>query len=429
MTVQRLDVIAALRAEDVAQHIGLKGQWRGYWMRADRCGEADHTPGSQPFGLKRDGHWHCWACDKGGDLLGLLALSEGLDIKADFPKVLEVAAGLAGIDLDPGSNLFGDGPVKPAPVKRVELPPQKSLAERLVIARKRAAWAWENLTVGSLPAMYLKMRGLDPVLVLARETMRSTPLNLGQLRDKIESRDPSINDDLRTLWYTMGTRPGTLSVVLPVRSVVDGAMVDLRARRVEEQETGRPKIIGMVGGVTSSPAERGKTRQLIGCYGNPHSIDADHVVITEGIMDYLSALQLWPNAQVLGAVEAGTLALVTAHAASALASRDNTSRLTIVEQSDPPRLNKSTGKVMAGAADQSINEDPNAATKVAVRLLRSPRRVGWLFCSHAGDDGVVGSPCAKLGGKPVKDLNDLVMVGANIAAMQTWWADLASTEG
>ncbi len=419
--IQREDVINALRAEDVAQHLGIKGSWRGYWMRSSRCGEADHA--TDAFGIKRDGHWHCWSCDKGGDLLGLLALGSGLDIKADFPKVLELAAGIAGIDLEPGADLFGTGPEKPTPKPRVELPPQMPLGDRIALAKKRAAWVWSNLSdQDRLPELYLRSRGLDPAAVLAREQLRSTPLRVSQdLRAKLEARDQSVSEDMRTLWYTMGVRRGTLSMVCPVRSVIDGSMVDLRARRVEP-EAGQPKIMGMLGGVTSSPAERGKTRQLIGCYGRPHAIDSDLVVITEGILDYLTALQVWPNAQVLGAVEAGTLALVTAHAAASLAARDNDSRLLIVEQADPPRLNKATGKMVAGAADQSINEDPNAATKVALRILRRSSRVGWLYCTAGEGEG------DRELGAVVKDLNDLVVIRADVVGMVKWWLDASSTD-
>lgn len=413
--VERDAVMAQLRAEDVAQHLGIKGQWRGRWMRSARCAETDHA--SDAFGLARDGKWHCWSCDKGGDLLLLLALGEGLDPRADFPKILEIAAGIAGVELEPGADLFGTGPVKPDPKPRPAPPPIASISERIAIAKRRAWWAWDRLHVdGDTPSVYLRSRGLDPDVILSREELRYTPLRLTpDLRAKIDSRDPDISDDTRTLWYTMGTRRGTLSMVIPVRSANDGAMVDLRARRLEP-EPGQPKIIGMVGGVTSAPAERGRGRQLVGCYGRPYAVDADHVVITEGAMDYLTALQVWPNAQVLGAVEAGSLAIVTAWAAQALAARDSDSRLTIVEQSDPPRVLKD-GRTVAGAADASINEDPNAATKVAIRLL-GPRRVGWLLCKSE----------QMLEGNPVKDLNDLVRVGADIAGMLTWWSDVASAD-
>ena len=416
MNVQRDEVVAALRAEDVANHIGIKGAWRGRWMRSRSCAETDH--GSECFALAQHGRWHCHSCDKGGDLLHLLALSEGLDIKDDFGKVLEIAAGIAGIDTG-GGDMFGIGPTRPTPKARPEPPPLAPLPERVALAKKRAAWVWDRLYTAdrwAIPDAYLKMRGLDPKAVMAREEIRATPMQIPrELRTRIEERAPDISPELRTLWWTMGVRKGTLSIAVPVRCVTDGKFVDVRLRRVEPEE-GQPKIIGMIGNVTVAPAERGKMRQLVGCYGNPHSIDSDHVVIVEGALDYLTALQVWPNAQVLGAVEAGTLALVTAHAAHALAWRDSTSRLTIVEQCDPPRQLKD-GRIVPGAADASINEDPNAATKVAVRLLGHPRRVGWLFCDMAGE---------LVDGKPVKDLNDLVRAGADIAGMHRWWTDPVS---
>lgn len=136
-------------------------------------------------------------------------------------------------------------------------------------------------------------------------------------------------------------------------------------------------------------------------------------------MDYLSALWVWPDAWVLGATEAGQLALVAQHAARELKScRPATGRMTIVEQDDPPRMNKASGLMVPGAADQSINEQPVAASKAAICHLGA-RRVGWLFCKHE----------RLLDGKPVKDLNDLVRLGvaaADIHAMVTWWADAAS---
>jgi hypothetical protein len=415
--VQRDDVLAALRPEDVADHLGIKGQWRGRWLRSRRCAE-DDSHSTEAFALNREtGRWHCHSCDKGGDLLHLIALGAGLNIKDDFPKVLEVAAEIAGVTpVNDGSDMFGIAEPRRPVVQRppmAELPP---LPDRIALAKKVAAWTWDKLYTNAdsgIPAAYMKERGLDPGIVLSRETVRSTPMRISkELRAKIEERAPDISPEMRTLWWTMGVRKGTMSIALPIRCVTDGRLVDIRCRRVAPLED-LPKIIGMVASVTEAPAERGKTRRLVGCYGNPHAIDADHVVIVEGALDYLTALQVWPDAQVLGAVNAGSLALVTQHAAAALAERDSTSKLTIVEQCDPPRKLKD-GKVVPGAADQSINEDPNAATKVAVRLLGDPKRVGWLFCDLAGET---------VDGKPVKDLNDLVRAGANIHEMHRWWLD------
>jgi hypothetical protein len=394
--VTRLDkdaVLAALRAEDVASHIGIKGTWRGLWMRSRRCAETDHP--TDCFGIKRDGHWHCWSCDKGGDLLGLVALAAGLNLSSDFPRVLAAAAEIAGLDDD---DSFG----APAPKRpRPELPPEIPIEQRIATARKRAAWTWDRLHDGAnstLVRMYLEMRGLDPDAVQRRETLRSTPLKL----DK-----PTEQGDLYTLWRTM--RP--LSLVIPVRSVVDGAFVDLRARRVEPEE-GQPKIVGMVGGVTTSPAMGAKSRELVGCYGVPNIIFGDLVVVVEGALDYLTGLQLWPNAQILGATEAGSFSLVAKLVAQQLAWQDDDSRLLIVEQADPPRTLRD-GSTVAGAADGAINEDPNAAAKVALRHL-GPKRVGWLYCGRPQHPGC-------------KDLNDLLRIeGEDCVRDAVTWSSLAS---
>jgi len=405
-------VLAALTPEDVLAHLQIEGKWHGNWFRSQRCAEIDDHRGD-PFAMSRAGKWKCHACDRSGDLLALLAIGEGLRIREDFPKVLELAAGLAQVELK-SDDFFGGAPLVPPRRPRPKMAPLPPLEDRVALARRRAVWTWDRLHDNTrLPEMYLRARGLDPMAVLAREELRSTPLRMPRPADDAAP-------DLRTLWWTMGTRRGTLSIVAPVRYAVDGSLVDLRARRVEP-EPDQPKIIGLIGGVTESPAERGKPQQLIGCYGNPHLVDADLVVIVEGMLDYLTALMLWPEACVLGAVHAGSLSLVTAHAAEALAARDNTSKLLIVEQHDPPRRTK-TGRVVSGAADAAINEDPNAAAKEALRLL-GPARVGWLFCNIPGARGEP-TPQYELGGNPVKDLNDLVRCRIDPHALVTWWPDI-----
>src|SRR5678816_2262170 len=96
MQVDRETVLAHLRPGDVAHHIGIAGTWRGRWLRSRRCATADHS--SDAFGLSQEGYWHCWACDTGGDLLALVAAAENLDLRADFPRVLEIAAAIAGVE-------------------------------------------------------------------------------------------------------------------------------------------------------------------------------------------------------------------------------------------------------------------------------------------------------------------------------------------
>lgn len=406
MTLDKSTVLAALTPEAVLQHFGIPGQWRGRWLRSRRCAKVDHD--TEAFGLARDGHWSCHACDMGGDLLRLVATGHGLDPRTDFQKVLEIAAEIAGVQDD---DSFGGSDVASKAVPRAPLPPIPPLAERVALAKKRAAWVWDRLvrreeTPRSAADGYLAHeRKLDPVGLRKLEDLRETPF-----RHTLDGRQ---SEDL-TRFVRSFSVPG---IALPVRAVDDGSLVDIRIRRYEPRDN-QPKIVGMLGGVTVGPADRGGVRQLVGCYGHPECIDPGPsllVVVVEGAVDYLTALNVWPDAQVLGAVDAGCMGLVTAHAARQLASYPG-ARLLIVEQADPPRA-QADGTMKLGSGDRSVNEDVNAATKVAVRIL-GPRRVGWLFC------GTQENLVAGQVGVTTKDLNDLVRFGLDPRKMVRWWSDM-----
>lgn len=403
MTLDRSTVMAALRAEDVVAHFAIPGVWRGRWLRSRRCAISDHD--SDAFGISRDGHWHCHAHDQGGDLLRLVAVGHKLDMRNDFPRILEIAAEIAGIEDD---ESFGGSGVRPAPIARAPLPPIPPLHERIALAKRRAAWLWDRLIRrADLPRsasdLYLAHeRKLDPVGLRQREELRETPL-------RVTAQEAMRSADLKSLAYTFSV-PG---IALPVRELTNGDLVDIRVRRFEPRE-GQPKIVGMLGGVTVGPAEQGRTRALVGCYGHPECIDPGPsllVVVCEGAFDYLTSLCVWPDAQVLGAVDAGSLGLVAGHAARQLVGYHDTNgrpaRLLIIEQNDGA----------GAAADRSVNEDVNAATKVAVRIL-GPKRVGWLFC------GLQENLVAGQVGVTTKDLNDLVRLGVDPTKMVRWWSDM-----
>lgn len=414
MTVDKEAVRAALRAEDVVAHLAIPGQWRGRWLRSRRCATDDH--GTDAFGIARDGFWHCFACDKGGDLLALVAASEKLDVRRDLPAVLELAAKIAGVDTGDPWDAIG----RPAPKERPPIPPAVPLEQRITLAKRRAAWVWGRLSevfdarqrrangeMKALTEMYLEDRCIDFVQAGRRDHIKETPLRVTMQEIAQQGAE------LKSLAYLFAS-PG---IAVPVRGL-DGAMVDIRVRRLEPRPD-QPKIIGMLGGVTSGPAENGRPRQLVGCYGHPENGDGrDLAVVVEGLADYLTALCVWPDAWVLGAVEAGSLSLVVAHAARKLAESGDGGRLIIVEQSDPPRL-RDDGTTRIGAADASVNEDPNAATKVAVRIL-GPKRVGWLMCTTQAHIAVDGGPTVKA----CKDLNDLIRLGVDAKALVVWWTEI-----
>lgn len=407
MTLDRATVLAALRAEDVIAHFGISGQWRGRWLRSRSCAQGDHD--TEAFGISRDGRWHCHAHDTGGDLLRLIALGEKLDLRNDFPRILEIAAEIAGVEDD---ESFGGRGERPAPKARAPLPPIPPLQERIAIAKKRAAWVWDRLYKWdevsrttewgrpgrhSVADAYLALeRRLDPVGIRKLEDLRETPMKI-TIQESVKSAD------LKSLSYTFAV-PG---VALPVRAIDDGRLVDIRIRRFEPRE-GQPKIVGMLGGVTVGGAENGRPRTLVGCYGFPHCIDpgpSRTVVIVEGALDYLTALNVWPDAQVLGAVDAGSMSLVAGHAARGLAGYPG-GKIILVEQNDGA----------GAAADRSVNEDPNAATKVCVRIL-GPKRVGWVFCGPPAGAAPDSTPASK-------DLNDLVRLGVRVPDLVRWWSDM-----
>lgn len=370
MKHRRDEVLEALRVEDVIAHYSISGRFNGRWMRSRRCPTDDH--GTFAMALARDGMWKCHACDVGGDLLDLIAIAERLDIRSDFGAVLDAAAEIAGM-VDPDG--FVSATPRPRP-PRPELPRLPPLRERLAVAIKRATWTWANLREQAfLTDAYLRSRGLDPVAISLREQLREAPI---AWRPEVEpARDSDLARHLRIC--------APIAIGVQVRSVVDDVATDIRLRRVEPREN-QPKVIGMLAGVTSDDG------RLVACYGRPAHVDADLVVVAEGLFDYLTALQLWPGAAVLGAPEAGSVPLVAEHAARAVAARGR-GRVLLIEQNDGE----------GGAADLAVN----AAAKRAIALL-GPGAVGQLLCGPAH-----------------KDLNELFSQEGERAvhAGIRWWSD------
>lgn len=353
--IDRAAVVDALDAEQIADHYQLGGRWHGRWLRSRRCPKTDHT--TDAMGLARDGKWHCWSCDLGGDLFTFIALAEKLDARGDFPRILEIAAGIAGIVED---SDFG-GAQKPAKRERPPAPIIAPLTERIAIAKRRAAWVWGRLhDMEHVRWGWLKTaRNLDPDLVVRRELLKATPMRCtAEEIAKHGGRDGDVGRLSRM--YAKG------GIAIPVRAVADGMLVDVRCRRLEPQtyidEGGRrveePKIIGMLGGVVREDDE------LVGCYGHPHELDADHVVVVEGWADYLTAMLKWPYAAVLGAVDAGSYPLVAGLGARSIAERGS-GRITLVAQYDG----------IDGAADRAVN----VASKRAISLV-GPGQVEWHEC-------------------------------------------------
>lgn len=317
MSLDRAAVRDALTPELVAAHYGIEGRWLGKWMRSRQCPITVHA--SQAFGISRDGMWHCWSCDQGGDLLDLVAAGEALDIKREFGDVLEVAAAIAGV-VDEDS--FGAATPKPRAPRPAVV---EDRAQRISIARIRAKWLWLRLDPRLVPMgkrddagegpEYLRRRGLDPMdLARMGESIRFAPAQINPI--ELAGRE-----ELQKT-RAMFAPP---AVCLPVRSIIDNELTDVRTRRLRPRE-GEPKILGMPGGVTWPDGE------LAGCYGRPASLGLGDVILVEGWADYLAARLAWPEEDVLGAVDAGQLRAVAGFAAAHCA--DVGSRLVMLVHHD-----------------------------------------------------------------------------------------------
>lgn len=380
MKIDKAEILARLDAATVASHYAIAGRWSGRWLRSRSCGRDHH--GTAAMGLAADGKWHCHACDDGGDLLALVARCEGLDPAADFGRVLEVAAQLAGVDLELEAD-FG-APVPAPPRKPPPAPPQLELRERLAVAQPRARWIWDRLP--ALPDQWLGWRSIRPLHPRAAANVRSLGFRFPDdergrwSRDRLPVEIAPDERAARAIWGTYCREPG---YAIAVRHVETGALVDVRARYLEPKPD-QPKILGMLGGVTSD-ARRDGGADLVGCYGWPHALEADALVVVEGWADYLTACDRWPRADVLGAVDAGQYPLVASFAARYLAERGDDGLLVLVAQHDATRPDGSPG-----AADRAVN----LASKRAINLL-GPNRVRWIECAAYG----------------VKDLNDIARAG------------------
>lgn len=380
MTIDKEDVLSRLTPDLVAAQYGIVGRWQGRWLRARRCGLVDHTAAA--FGLSREGTWHCWSCDEGGgDLLSLVAWAEGLDCKTEFPAVIEVAAQIAGVEADD----FGAPARKPRATRPVvELAPFR---ERLEIATGRAAWIWARMD-GDVARIDRAIAWRN--ITLTRKTRDDVKLLGGYdwTHALAKAKDERLARSLKAIY---ASQPGYAIVV---RSIESGAPVDVRARRFEPRE-GEPKILGMPGGLTIDSRTDGAS-DLVGCYGMPHALQADLVIVAEGWCDYLTAAWRWPHADALGAVDAGQYPLVAAYAARYLAERGQ-GKLVLVVQDDgegKPDPRDET-KVIPPAAARAAD----LASKRAIGLL-GPHAVSWIDCRAYG-----ATPGKKW------DLNDIVRTG------------------
>ncbi len=300
------DVRAALTLAAVFREAGVRLGGRGRELRASvcpRCGarsRADAVTVNPARGL-----WSCKVCGAGGDALDALAAFHGLDARADFPRVLEIGAALAGVtpEADPAAATARR---VAAERKRAAELAELEATERARIARAEvtAPAVWSRLDRRDQRGeAYLAGRGLEPGPLVARDLVR--------FRDGA----PAV-----ALYSSRGA----------IRNVVWRAL---------EPGPNTPKVRGLAGCPTAGTLTGAIT--AIGA-----GLD---VVACEGLADALAARLAWPGAVVLGAHGAENYAAIVRVAAPLVAAAGG-GRLLLCVDDDAAGLRAGLDGVLAAVA-------------------------------------------------------------------------------
>lgn len=268
------EVRCALTAQSVLAHYGFdakRGGGRDELESSSCPRRADHSRRSFTINT-RTGRWQCFPCGYGGDLFTLVAELERLDAKRDFPAVIARAAQIAGVC--ESSVHDADRAARIAEWKR-----QRGEAEQRGVAdrARRDAEAVPKATSywGDLEAHdqrgeeYLAERGLG-------EAMR-----FGIIRF-----DPEMKGSPALRLFAS-----------------DGSTRNVVRRRLPE--LGEPKTPGLYGCPTAGTLVN-SVNEII-----PNR----DVILTEGVVDSLTAAVMWRRCYVLGAHGAGNLSKIARVAA------------------------------------------------------------------------------------------------------------------
>ncbi len=299
-SIDAAEVRAALTRGQIVERFELKasgpdgGWWRGHTCPA--CKKHWRVLAGSGFCLSPRG-WVCKACGAKGDLLDLLARLAGLDIRQQFPQVLELGAELAGArPADDPATRYRRLAERDR-VERTQKAQEVAAAhEQRRLARQTAPNIWDDQRADHLRGRrYLEGRGLDVDTLIERDLVRFGPVGW---RSSDLAGDPTIalHD-----W--------------------DGVVVNVVRRRMARDE---PKAPGLKGHPTDGT--------LVGHVGE--ILRGARVIVTEGVIDSLTAAVAWPGAVVLGAHGAAQMPAVVAAAAPRV--RTVGGQLFIVPDPDQP---------------------------------------------------------------------------------------------
>lgn len=260
----------------VCEQLGLtKGARRQSTGLSIRCPvHAEQTP-SCSITRGRDGtiRVRCFGCDWSTDVLGLVAVARGLDVRRDFRAVLAAAADVGGLHQLTAEL---DGAARPA--LRVVPPLPVPEAEREYPPAHELAALWEDARPVDEVAgcgQALARRGLFPSADLARALWRAPAARWTRYQG--------------ASWLETGHR-----VVLPTFDVL-GAMRSVRAWQVEPGAAGPKRLPPAGHRATELVLANGPALALLRAPAAPVRI-----LVAEGEPDFLSLCQRYLDVAVVG---------------------------------------------------------------------------------------------------------------------------------
>jgi hypothetical protein len=335
----RVDVVerirADLRAEDVVERYGLEALPRGSQLRLETCPRCGETSSRLGIAIDREtGQWvhHGHGKKAGGacsgDLIDLVAAIEGLDPKRDWQAVRDRCAAICGLDHELSTAEIEERQRR-ADDRRHRAEQEEALA---AVARcRRAASEWRTFHGRhDEGADYLRRRGLDHRGLVQREIVRFT-------------------------------RDGAIAV----RLFDFGGELASVPRRWRLPRDPKVKVWVPRGGT-----QRGTM------IGRVVDIGPGDTMITEGLMDSVTAAQLWPERLILGAGGAELVATVAAHAAPRV--RAVGGRLWVVPDSDVEGMRACAAAIDAAiAAGLTPGQDLIVLAFGAHHDLNAAHCAGW----------------------------------------------------
>lgn len=290
------DVLDALHVDDIVSRYGLKVRGRGGEYRLHECPRCKAVSRRTAVCINAEsglwvhhGHERKSGGNCSGNAIDLVAACEGID--SDDPRALEIAAQIAGVELRELTDAERRERRERRNRAREARDAEAALVEgeRQRKARVRSAQYWNSLARRNrCGEAYLRSRALVPDALIDGDRVRFDAYG-----------NPHV----------------------PMYGLTDSEIVNVSCRRIAPQD--HESRIPVLSACPTAATICGRVRDIA---------DGVDVVIVEGVMDTLSAIQLWPSAVALGAHCAGRLADVVSAVAPIVAAKRG--RMLIVPDAD-----------------------------------------------------------------------------------------------